>query len=77
MKILTLMGFVGMRADWAFYGRQMELRKLQDILPRRRWFFLRISGRRRIGKTTWIQQALRAAGFGALMIQRGPSHEPN
>ena len=47
--------------EWAFYGRQTELGQLEEILSRRRWFFLQISGRRRIGKTTLIQQALLAA----------------
>lgn len=31
---------------------------MRAILDRRRWFFLQISGRRRIGKTTLIQEAL-------------------
>lgn len=35
---------------------------MQRILARRRWFFLQISGRRRIGKTALIQQALAARG---------------
>ena len=47
---------------WAFYGRRSELQQMQRILERRRWFFLQISGRRRIGKTALIQEALRAAG---------------
>jgi AAA+ ATPase superfamily predicted ATPase len=45
-------------ATWAFYGRRAELTQLRAILDRNRWFFLQISGRRRIGKTTLIQQAL-------------------
>lgn len=48
---------------WAFYGRRTELRQMQHVLARRRWFFVQISGRRRIGKTTLIQQALQAAGI--------------
>jgi len=47
---------------WQFYGRRTELEQLQRILERRRWFFLQISGRRRIGKTALIQQALQACG---------------
>src|SRR5574344_1595437 len=43
---------------WAFYGRHGEQQQLRDILQRKRWFFLQISGRRRIGKTSLIQQAL-------------------
>lgn len=43
---------------WAFYGRHVEQQQLRGILQRKRWFFLQISGRRRIGKTSLIQQAL-------------------
>ena len=43
---------------WGFYGRSAEQETLQAILRRRRWFFARITGRRRIGKTTLVQQAL-------------------
>lgn len=50
---------------WSFYGRAVELENLQRILGRRRWFFARITGRRRIGKTALVQQAL--AGLGADM----------
>lgn len=48
--------------EWRFYGRHLELEQMQRILARRRWFFLQISGRRRIGKTALIQQALKARG---------------
>jgi AAA+ ATPase superfamily predicted ATPase len=47
---------------WTFYGRERELRALGDVLGRGRFFFLRVSGRRRIGKTTLVQEALRRAG---------------
>jgi AAA+ ATPase superfamily predicted ATPase len=43
---------------WGFYGRRDELETLRAILNRDRWFFVKITGRRRIGKTTLIQQAL-------------------
>ncbi len=43
---------------WGFYGRLEEQDALRSILERRRWFFARITGRRRIGKTTLVQQAL-------------------
>ncbi len=43
---------------WQFYGREHELEKLSAILCRGRWFFARVTGRRRIGKTSLIQQAL-------------------
>ncbi len=45
-------------ANWGFYGRRDELETLQGILKRKRWFFIKITGRRRIGKTALIQQAL-------------------
>ena len=51
-----------MMATWGFYGRRDELELLRNILSRGRWFFIKISGRRRIGKTTLIQQALQEAG---------------
>jgi hypothetical protein len=43
---------------WGFYGRRGELDRLREILGRDRWFFVKVTGRRRIGKTTLIQQAL-------------------
>lgn len=46
------------RASWEFYGRSTELDELGAILARNRWFFLRLSGPRRIGKTTLIHPAL-------------------
>lgn len=50
------------RPEWQFYGRHLELVQMKRILARERWFFLQISGRRRIGKTALIQQALAASG---------------
>lgn len=44
--------------EWGFYGRRDELKSLQTVFGRDRWFFVKITGRRRIGKTTLIQQAL-------------------
>lgn len=46
---------------WGFYGRHEELNTLTDVLNRQRWFFVKITGRRRIGKTTLIQQALQTS----------------
>lgn len=45
--------------SWGFYGRQQELAQLRGILSRQRWFFVQVAGRRRIGKTSLIQQALK------------------
>ena len=36
--------------SWGFYGRNIELDQLKTILERGRWFFVRITGRKRIGK---------------------------
>jgi hypothetical protein len=47
---------------WGFYGRTTELQAVTQILGRNRWYFAKITGRRRIGKTTLIQQAIQAAG---------------
>lgn len=47
-------------ADWRFYGRKTQLAVLSEMLGRKRWFFAKVTGRRRIGKTTLIQQALHA-----------------
>lgn len=45
-------------ASWTFYGRRTELALVEDLLKRQTFFFCSISGRRRIGKTSLIQQAL-------------------
>jgi AAA+ ATPase superfamily predicted ATPase len=45
---------------WGFYGRNDELHRLQSILARNRWYFVKVTGRRRIGKTALIQRALQA-----------------
>ena len=54
---------------WGFYGRQSELRQLTEILARKRWFFVKVIGRRRIGKTTLIQQALPITGRKVFYVQ--------
>ena len=61
---------------WSFYGRRSELQQMQRILERRRWFFLQISGRRRIGKTTLIQQALKGAGIEKTLYVQIPDSDP-
>ena len=43
---------------WDFYGRRDELGRLLETMRTGRWFFGAIRGRRRIGKTALIQQAL-------------------
>lgn len=64
------------RASWSFYGRRSELQQLQRALERGRWFFLQISGRRRIGKTTLIQQALQGAGITKTFYAQVPDSDP-
>lgn len=43
-------------ADWKFYGRTEPLSELHRIVNLGRWFFCRIEGRRRIGKTSLLSQ---------------------
>lgn len=64
-----------MQKDWGFYGRTAEIAAIKGILARGRWFFCRISGRRRIGKTTLIQKALEEAGRKHLYFQVPDSDE--
>lgn len=61
---------------WAFYGRDTELAAVDAMVHRGRWFFLKVSGRRRIGKTELIREALaRRAGARVLYVQI-PDSEP-
>ena len=46
-------------AAWNFYGRTESLAELSRIVRSGRWFFCRIEGRRRIGKTTLISHLAR------------------
>lgn len=55
--------------EWEFYGRREYLDQLRRIVSRGRWFFVQIHGRRRIGKTTLIQQALAGAARPAFYVQ--------
>jgi uncharacterized protein len=61
---------------WGFYGRSVELGQIESILSRGRWFFVRVSGRRRIGKTALIQQALRAVGAERVLYVQIPDSAP-
>ena len=62
--------------SWSFYGRRSELAQLRAILDRRRWFFLQISGRRRIGKTTLIQEALNTDERARTLYIQIPDSDP-
>ena len=61
---------------WGFYGRQQELAQLRGILSRQRWFFVQIAGRRRIGKTSLIQQALQQTGRALTLYIQIPDSDP-
>lgn len=54
-----------MATDWSFYGRSEELGALLRHMRSSGWFFGTIRGRRRIGKTALIQQALEILGADA------------
>lgn len=47
--------------EWSFYGRVEPLAELQRVIEAKRWFFCRIEGRRRIGKTTLLGQLARSS----------------
>jgi uncharacterized protein len=61
---------------WGFYGRQQELTQLRGILSRQRWFFVQVAGRRRIGKTSLIQQALKQTGRDLTLYIQIPDSDP-
>jgi uncharacterized protein len=42
--------------EWSFYGRGTQLHELKSLVNRENWFFCRIQGRRRIGKTALLKQ---------------------
>lgn len=65
-----------LRADWGFYGRGAELAGVEEILDRGRWFFVRVTGRRRIGKTTLIQRALQSRGGRPVFYMQIPDSAP-
>ena len=64
------------RTEWAFYGRRQELAQLASIMSRGRWFFLKMSGRRRIGKTTLMQEVLRSRSMSKVVYIQIPDSDP-
>ena len=48
-----------MANGWKFYGRAADLGALLESLRANRWFFGSVRGRRRIGKTALVKQALK------------------
>lgn len=57
-----ILSFGDEMADWKFYGRREQLAELEQMLDRKRWFFAKVTGRRRIGKTALIQRAMQELG---------------
>ena len=55
--------------SWQFVGRRTELRQLASVLARGRWFFVKLTGRRRIGKTTLVRQAVELSNQPVLYVQ--------
>ena len=47
-----------MGREWKFYGRRAEVGLVLASMRRNRWFFGAIRGRRRVGKTALVRQAL-------------------
>ena len=47
-----------MSREWKFYGRVAELGLVLASVRKDRWFFGAIRGRRRVGKTALVRQAL-------------------
>jgi AAA+ ATPase superfamily predicted ATPase len=64
------------RSPWGFYGRREQVALLQAILKRRRFFFLKVSGRRRIGKTSLVQEVLSTEHPGAVVYVPIPDSDP-
>ena len=62
--------------SWGFYGRTDELRLASQIIGRNRWFFVKMTGRRRIGKTTLIQRAIHSAGEKPILYLQIPDSAP-
>ena len=48
-------------SDWGFYGRTEPLAELRRVVEAKNWFFCRIEGRRRIGKTSLLGHLARAS----------------
>jgi uncharacterized protein len=46
--------------NWDFYGRADTLESMRELVSRGRWFFARVQGRRRIGKTELLRHLARS-----------------
>lgn len=58
------------------YGRRQERAQLAQVLSRGRWFFLQISGRRRIGKTRLVQELLQPERRKRVLYIQIPDSDP-
>ena len=63
-------------ATWDFYGRSQELDNLTAILGRNRAFFAKLTGRRRIGKTSLVREALKRSGRTKVLYAQVPDSDP-
>ena len=52
-----------MAKEWIFCGRAEPIAQLSKIVESGRWFFCRIEGRRRIGKTSLLGHLARQRGL--------------
>ncbi|HOU53605.1 MAG TPA: ATP-binding protein [Myxococcota bacterium] len=64
------------KKEWGFYGRRDELESLTRILQRNRWFFEKVTGRRRIGKTSLVQEALKSIRRERVVYAQIPDFDP-
>lgn len=60
---------------WGFYGRTNEMREIERIRNNGRWFFCSISGRRRIGKTSLIKEAISKSGTENIVYLQVPDSD--
>lgn len=63
-------------SSWHFYGRNSELNQLTSIFQRGRWFFTKVIGRRRIGKTSLVREALERSGRERVLYIQIPDSDP-
>lgn len=64
-----------MQKTWEFFGRTAEIAETRRIASSGRWFFCAVSGRRRIGKTSLIQEALKGLDRQHFYVQIPDSDE--
>ena len=63
---------------WTFYGRSTELAELEGLVRRGNWFFCRVQGRRRIGKTALLKHlaTLDRGLMARLLYMQVPDSDP-